>query len=145
MTAARRTRSRRRRAPGRPGRTSFSLGDVARAVGGRVLGDPSRRFQGIRGLDQAGPEHLSLVADARHLGQLHRSRAGALLVASEEAAGGRPAVLVASPLEALASWLEASMPRERPKPGVARGARVHRTARLSRGVSVAPGATVGAR
>jgi UDP-3-O-[3-hydroxymyristoyl] glucosamine N-acyltransferase len=114
-------------------------------VGGRVYGDPTLHLTGVRGLDEAGPEHLSFLADARYLSEARRSRAGALLAPSEEAAGGRPAVVVAAPLQALAAWLEVFSPRKRPRPGVARGARVHRTARLGPGVSVAAGATVGPR
>ncbi len=124
---------------------SFTLADVARAVGGRVEGDPSRRFTGVRGLEEAGPEDLSFVSDARRAASARESRAGALIVPSPEAAAGRPAVLVDRPLEALAAWLEVYAPRARPRPGVAAGARVHPTARLARGVSVAAGATVGAR
>ncbi len=145
MKTAKRTGSRPRRVPERQGRHSFTLAEVARVVGGRVSGDPKRVLTGLRGLDQAGPEHLSFLSDPRRAGEARESRAGALLVPSEEAAGGRPAVIVAAPLQALAACLEAFFPQPRTTPGVARGAHVHRTARLGRGVSVAAGATVGPR
>lgn len=118
---------------------------MARVVGGRVHGDPKVRLSGVRGLDEAGPEHLSFVADPRRAADARASRAGALLVASADAAAGRPVVVVAAPLQALAAWLEAYLPLARPKPGVARGAHVHGSARLGRGVAVAAGATIGPR
>jgi len=126
-------------------RQSFTLADVARAVGGRVHGDPGFRLSGVRGLDQAGPEHLSFLADARYLEQARTSRAGAILASSVEAAGGRPAVIVDAPLQALAVWLAACFPPERPRPGIARSAHVHPSARLAGGVSVAEGASIGPR
>jgi len=118
---------------------------VARAVGGRIQGDRKMRLSGVRGLDEAGPEDLSFVADSRRAAQARASRAGAFLVGSAELAAGRPAVIVAEPLQALAVWLEALAPPLRPRAGVARGAHVHGTARLGRGVSVAAGATIGPR
>jgi UDP-3-O-[3-hydroxymyristoyl] glucosamine N-acyltransferase len=51
-------------------------------------------------------------------------------------------VVAANPTAALAVWLARWAPGPRPKPGVARGAFVHRGAKLGRSVSVAAGATV---
>ncbi len=145
MKAAGRKESRRRPARERPGGGAFTLGDVARVVGGRVQGDPRLSLTGVRGLDQAGPEHLSFLGDARRASEARKSRAGALIVSSAEMAGDRPAVVIAHPLAALAAWLEVYRPPERPRTGVARGAIVHRTARLGRGISVGTGAIIGAR
>jgi UDP-3-O-[3-hydroxymyristoyl] glucosamine N-acyltransferase len=110
-----------------------------------VEGNAALRLSGVRGLDQAGPEHLSFLADSRRATRVRESRAGAVIAPSVEAAGGRPAVIVPEPLLAIAAWLEVFQRPERPRPGVARGARVHPTARLARGVCVAAGATIGAR
>ena len=143
-----RTRRRRPSASRRPKRAasagSFTLAELAAAVGGRVLGDPDLRLNGIRALDDAGPEDLSWVAGERRAAGAKRSRAGAVLAPSTEAAAGKPAVVVESPALALAGWLERRFPPRRPAPGVARGARVHRTARIGKGASIAAGATVSA-
>jgi UDP-3-O-[3-hydroxymyristoyl] glucosamine N-acyltransferase len=109
-----------------------------------VAGDARLRLSGVRTLDDAGPEDLSWVSGERHAGAAGRSRAGAVLASSEATAAGKPAVLVDSPALALARWLEQFAPTPRPRGGVARGARVHPTARIGRGASVAAGATVGA-
>ena len=113
-------------------------------MGGRVVGDPGLRLSGIESLDRATPEHLSWVADERHARAASGTRAGALLVASEELAGGRPAVVVANPTLAFAIWLGRLRPRPRPRPGVSPRAHVAPSARIGSGASVAPGATVGA-
>jgi UDP-3-O-[3-hydroxymyristoyl] glucosamine N-acyltransferase len=121
------------------------LEQVGRAVAGRVVGDPKLRLTGIQGLDRATARDLSWVADGGRARQVEKSGAGALLVSSESDAHGRPAVVVRNPALALAVWLAVRHPAARPRPGVARGASVHPTARLGRGVHVAGGATVAAR
>jgi len=120
----------------------FTLAELALAVGGRVVGDERLRLTGVRALSDAGPSDLSFLADERRLGEARASRAGALLVRSEAVLPGRPAVVVGSPMLALAVWLDRFAPKDRPRAGIAAGARVHRTARLGAGVSVAAGATV---
>lgn len=110
-------------------------------MGGRVVG-ASPRLTGVRGLDLASPTDLSWVADRRRVREARESRAGALLVSAEGDAAGKPAVVVPSPTLALAMWLAVTTPPSRPRPGVARGSHVAKSARLGRGVSVAAGATV---
>lgn len=126
-------------------RRGFTLADVARAVGGRVQGDSGLRLTGVRGLEDAGPEDLSLVANVRHAGAARASRAGAYLASPSTAPERRPAVIVSNPAIALAAWLQVFRPESRPRPGVRPGARVDRTARLGPGVTVEAGATVGPR
>ena len=127
------------------GLPGFTLQELAAAVGGRVVGDPDLRLSAVRPLEDAGPQDLSWVAGERRSGGARTTSAGALLVPSVEAAAGKPAVVVDSPPLALARWLELSRPIPRPAVGIARGARVHPTAKIGRGASVAAGATVGAR
>jgi UDP-3-O-[3-hydroxymyristoyl] glucosamine N-acyltransferase len=127
-----------------PAREGFRLEDVARAVGGRVRGDGAPLLTGVASLETAGPDDLSWVADERRSREVAASRAGALLVPSEGLAGGRPCVVVASPPLALALWLGVLRPPVRGAAGVAKGAFVHRAARVGSGASIAPGATVSA-
>jgi len=122
----------------------FTLHEVAAAVGGRLAGSGAVRLTGVAPLESAGPHDLSWIADERRSREASRSAAAAFLVSSESLAGGRPCVVVASPPLALALWLEVRRAPERRAPGVARGAHVHRTARLGRGASVEAGATVAA-
>ena len=142
-------RSRVPKGAGRPRRSrsntgGFALKDVADAVGGRVAGTRAKRLQGVAPLEAAGAADLSWVADERRAAQAGRSKAGALLVSSEAQAAGKPCVVVSSPQLALAQWLEIFRPAERGKPGIARGAFVHRSARVGIGASIEAGATVAA-
>ncbi len=132
-----------RRRPGKPAPAgTFTLGELASAVGGRLCGDGSLRLSGIQGLDRAGPGDLSWVADRRHALDAAKSLAGALLVASEEDRRGKPAVVVSSPTLAMATLLELFLPAAPLRRGISKRAHVHSTATLGRGVSVAAGATV---
>jgi UDP-3-O-[3-hydroxymyristoyl] glucosamine N-acyltransferase len=131
------------RAP-KGGPRTFTLAEVAAAVGGSVSGDPKLRLAGVRSLEDAGPNDLSWIANERRVAGARTSRAGALLAPSVEAAAGKAAVIVDSPALALGRWLETRFPASRPRPGIAAGARVHRTARIGKGASVAAGATVAA-
>jgi UDP-3-O-[3-hydroxymyristoyl] glucosamine N-acyltransferase len=137
------TRKRSARAP-KGGPRTFTLAEVAAAVGGSVSGDPKLRLAGVRSLEEAGPTDLSWVANDRRAAGARSSRAGALLAPSVEAAAGKAAVIVDSPALSLGRWLEKRFAATRPRPGIAAGARVHRTARIGKGASVAPGATVAA-
>ena len=126
-----------------PGGHFFTLAEVAEAVGGRVVGDPSLRLTGVNALERATASELSWLAEPRRVREAAASRAGAILVASEEAAGGRPAVVVANPLAAFAVWHARFRPAVRPRPGVSARANVDKTARIGKGACVAAGATVG--
>lgn len=136
-----------RRGAARPAlsRPRFTLAEVAAAVGGAASGDPKLLLSGVSPLDQAGPADLSWVVDDRRVREAGRSAAGALLVSRIEHAAGRPAVVADNPTAALAAWLATWAAPAKPAPGVARGAFVHKTARVGRGASVAAGATVSAR
>jgi UDP-3-O-[3-hydroxymyristoyl] glucosamine N-acyltransferase len=115
---------------------------VAAAVGGRIHGDGATRLTGVAPLDAAGPRDLSWVADERRSREARLSRAGALLTPSAVLAGGKPCVVVASPSLALAIWLESLHPAKAVRRSVARGAHVHRGARIATSASVEAGATV---
>ena len=124
---------------------SFTLAQVAAAVGGVARGGARLRLSGLASLEAAGPSDLSWATDERRAAAAAASRAGALIVSRPELAGEKPSVTVALPQLALARWLETWKPSPQPPPGAARGSHVHKTARLARGVSVAAGATVSAR
>ena len=106
------------------------------------MGDPSRRLFGVEGLESATSRDLSWVSGERKAREARESKAGGVLAASEQDAAGKPAVVVSSPILALAAWLETWRPPARPRPGISKKAHVHPSARLGRGVSVAAGATI---
>jgi UDP-3-O-[3-hydroxymyristoyl] glucosamine N-acyltransferase len=116
---------------------SWTLGELARRVDGEVHGDPHRRVERVRPLDDAGPDDLSFVSSGKFLAAARRSAAGALLVARSAPVLDRDQIRVADPGRALATVLELFHPRARPAAGV------HPTAVVADGARVDPGATIG--
>lgn len=122
---------------------SFTLAELARRVGGEVVGDGGLVVQGIRALEQAGPEHLSFYHNRRYLEAARASAAGALLVADAAPFAGRTLLVRREPYLALAELLELFHPPVRPPAGVHPSAVVAASARLGEGVSVGPHVTIG--
>ncbi len=121
---------------------TYSLGELAQRLGGRVVGDAQRRLAGVRPLDEAGEEHLSFYHNRRYLQLARSSRAGALLVAEADLFPGRDLLVCQNPYAALAVVLELFYPQPRAEGGVHPTAVVAPTARLGAGVSVGPQAVI---
>ena len=94
------------------------LADLAAAVGGEVEGDPTLEVCGVAGLEEAGPDQLSFLANRKYVASFRRSRAGAVLVSPTEAAPGRTLVRCRDPYLAFAKALALFHPPPRPPPGV---------------------------
>ena len=120
----------------------FSLAEIAGVAGGSLSGPGDLVLRRVAPLEDAGPEDLSFVAGPRHVRAAAASRAGAFLVARPEHAAGRPAILVANPLVAVAKILGHLHPEPHPPAGVSENAEVAPGVKLGQGVSIAPGAVV---
>lgn len=63
---------------------TLSLQQLAELTGGTILcGDPAALYKGISSLDQACPQDITFLGNAKYLGQFQQSRAGACLVLPE--------------------------------------------------------------
>ena len=135
-------RGRPRASSGRAG-GELTLAELARRLGGRVIGDARRSVRRVAALDAAGPEDLSFLASSRYLPQARATRAGAVLAAAGVDLPGVALLVVPQPYLALAAALELLHPAARPSPGVRPGACVAGSCRLGEDVSVLPGAVIG--
>ncbi len=118
----------------------MKLAEVAARLGAVVDGDAEREIVGVAGLEEAGPEHLSFLANRRYASLFKASRAGAVLVALAEPAHGHTVVRCKDPYLAFARALALFHPTPRPTPGVHPLAVVEGDAS---GATVAPFAYVG--
>lgn len=123
---------------------SYTLAELAKAVGGVVRGDASRRVVGVRGVDEAGPEELTWIAHDKYAARLPHSRAGAVLVGRHFGETPMPAVLCDDPSFAMIRILAMfAPPVPRPPVGVHPSAVVAPSARLGVGVRVGPHVVIG--
>ena len=128
----------------------FTVAELAERLGGAVEGDGSISLVDVRGLGEAGPEHLSFLSNRKYARLLKTSRAGAVLVDPETAAEGRTLVRCEDPYAAFARALALFHPQSWPAPGVDPRAAVSPEAELGPEVSVeafawvGPGARIGA-
>lgn len=63
--------------------TDVTVAALAQLVGGRLLGDGTRRIVGLGDLRTAGPDRIGFVRDARYHAAAKSTRAGALLAGAE--------------------------------------------------------------
>jgi UDP-3-O-[3-hydroxymyristoyl] glucosamine N-acyltransferase len=121
----------------------FTVRELADRLGGEVEGDGERALTGVRSLEDAGPEHLSFLANPRYYRKLTTTGAGAILVDGRARAPGRTLIRVADPYAAFADALTLFHPQPWPAGRVDPRAAVAPDARLAPGVVVEAFATVG--
>ncbi len=122
---------------------SWSLGEIARRVGGRLVG-PDRPVTGVRPLESAGPEDLSFLANPRYRSRLESCRAAGVLVEPGVEAPHLSLVVVDRPYVALARTLALFDRRPRPVPGVDPRSALAPDCEVGKDVSVGPFASAGA-
>lgn len=126
---------------------AWTVAELAARLEGEVEGDGGRVLTAVRGLEDAGPDDLSFLANRRYARLLRESRAGAVLVGRTEAAHGRTVIRCADPYLAFARALALFSPRATPAPGVHPMAVVEGEAEgavVMAFAYVGPGAVVGA-
>jgi len=115
-----------------------TLSDLAKRVGGEIVGDASRAISGAAGFDRALPDQITFAADEKLLKRLPECRAGACLV--ERRHLGHKALDLAAPAlvfvdDPLAAIMIIAQIFRPPLPRAVVG--------LSAAAVIAPGATVG--
>lgn len=124
--------------------TSYTTGDLAKAVNGRLNGPDSISIKGINALREAGPDQIAFIADTIHARQWGESKAGAALIsegldADDHDPASRALIVVQNAEIASIELLKRFQPPElRPDPGVHRTAWLHESVKLGRGVRIGP-------
>ena len=121
----------------------FRLDELARRVGGRIVGDGTRTIRGVATLDEAGPHELSFFTNPRYRERASRTRAGAVLAPPGSGIVGPVLLEVPEPYLALARILDLLHPLERPPAGIASTAHLAPDVALGADVHVGPFAVIG--
>lgn len=116
----------------------MKLKELANRLNCRVIGNDELEIQGVAGIEQAGPHHLTFLANPKYAAKARQSQAGAILV--KQAIDGIGAVCVVSPDPYLdfARALECFYQPPRPSPGI------HPSAVIDPAATVPEDASIGA-
>ena len=113
------------------------LADIAKWVGGAVVGDGDTQISGICGIREAGPGQLTFVANSKYLHLLESTKASAVITSKEVRTAPLPIIRTDNPSLAFAKLASLAHPdsEERPR-GVSPKAVIGKKVRLGKGVAV---------
>ncbi|NHC11286.1 UDP-3-O-(3-hydroxymyristoyl)glucosamine N-acyltransferase [Pseudomonas stutzeri] len=117
----------------------YTLGQLAELLGATLRGDASRPIHGLATLQDAGPQHLTFLANAQYRKFLEDTSAGAVLLTPGDAAGYSGAALVIE--NPYLAYARASHLFET-RPAAAAG--VHPSAIIAADAQIDPSACIGA-
>jgi UDP-3-O-[3-hydroxymyristoyl] glucosamine N-acyltransferase len=119
----------------------MKLLDIARAVGGELVGDGSLEIRGVAGIREAAEGELTFLAHSRYADSLGSTRASAILLARDGVAPppGKAIIFCANPYFAFLQAIRFFAPEDRFAPGV------DPTAVVGRDLVAGPGCSIGAR
>ncbi len=113
------------------------LADVARWVGGTVVGDGQTRITALSGIREAGRGHLTFIANSKYLHLLASTRASAVLTSKEVRSARLPIIRTDNPSLAFSKLAALANPeQEQPPRGISPKAVIGKRVRLGDGVAV---------
>lgn len=117
----------------------LTLGEIAAHIGAGLDGDPTLLVRGVAGIETAGPDQITFVANPKYAGQARTTRAAAVLVEPDFPALSNTATLrIHNPYLAFARVLDLFYKAPAYPPGV------HPTAVVDASASIGDRAHVGA-
>ena len=123
----------------------MNVAEIAKVVGGRVVGEGECAITRVASLAAAQPDELSFVEDVKFAPEARASHAGALIVgdASEKSLAGRNLIVVKNPRLAFAEAGVLLAGAQRLRAGVHASAIIDASAEIGDGVSIGALAYVG--
>ena len=129
---------------------SYHLSELAEILGAVLRGgDPATAIRGVAGIEDAGPDELTFVANPRYAALARTTQAGAVLVEPDFAEVAAPTLLTKQPYLAFARAIELFYQPPSYAPGIHPAASVAATATIGKGshigayAVVMDGATIG--
>ena len=117
-------------------KTVYDLRTLAEKVDGRVLGDAATKVDGISGLQEARPGHITFLANPRYRAFISKTQASALIASQEEPLFKGPVLQVSDPYLAFAMLLDLFFPTVKSAPGIHPSAVVYPGSDIGEGVSI---------
>lgn len=120
------------------------LSELAAALGCDLYGSGDLEIRGVAGMEQAGPDELTFLANPKYAAKVKRSRAGAILTSKPLTECDIVSVLSQNPYLDFARALGMFYQPPQPAPGISPLASIHESASIGAGASIAAFACVGA-
>jgi UDP-3-O-[3-hydroxymyristoyl] glucosamine N-acyltransferase len=121
----------------------MKLREIAAVLGCRLEGDGEQEITGVAGMDQAGPNQITFLANPKYAPRVKKSRAGAVLAA--QPIPGMTCLISDNPYLDHARALALFYEPPRPAPGVHPLACIAPSATVGENCSIGPFAVVGER
>ena len=118
---------------------SLQLHEIAKLVGGELVGDRTLVITGVAGIKEAEKGDITFLANVKYLPFLAQTQASAVITASETPAGDKAVIRTANPSLAFAKIAAYFMP-----PDEGRDPGVHPTAVIGKNVHLGEAVSVGA-
>ncbi len=120
------------------------LAEIAKMVGGTVVGEGGTQITGICGIREAGPGHLTFVANSKYLHLLESTKASAVITSKEVRSAPLPIIRTDNPSLAFAKLASLAHPEAEDRPrGVSPKAVVGKRVRLGKAVAIQAFAVIG--
>lgn len=121
----------------------MTLGELARFLDAELRGDSERVISGVSGLEEAGPEHITFVANPRYSALARTTKAGAVLVSPEFPEIETATLRTSNPYLAFAKVVQLFYKEPEYAAGIHPTAVVHPTAKVGRDAHIGAYVVVG--
>ncbi|HTW45789.1 MAG TPA: UDP-3-O-(3-hydroxymyristoyl)glucosamine N-acyltransferase [Acidobacteriaceae bacterium] len=110
----------------------MTLAELARVLGAELRGNPDHSITGVAGIEEAGPEHVTFVANPRYSMLAKKTKAGAVIVAPDFPEIEAATLRTANPYLAFAHAVRLFYQEPEYAPGIHPTAVIHATAKIGR-------------
>ena len=121
----------------------MKLEELAARLGCELFGDGGLEITGVAGLEQAGPNHITFLANPKYAPRVKQTRAGAIIVAEPLRDSAVASLVSKNPYHDFARALALFYQPPRPKSGIHATAVIAPTAHIGDGASIGPYCVVG--
>jgi len=116
----------------------MKLSEIARLIGGSLIGDENLEISGASGISEAVGGEITFLADKKYLKELKNSKASAVILKDDIPDISIARIIHPEPYYAFARVLEILYPKENPALGISPLAFVSEGANIKEGVSIYP-------
>jgi UDP-3-O-[3-hydroxymyristoyl] glucosamine N-acyltransferase len=121
----------------------MKLSQIASALNARLEnGSPETKITGLNGIEQAGPQEITFVANPKYAAAARLTKAAAVIVAENFPVISTPTLRVEDPYLSFARALELFHQPLRYAPGIHASASVHHSAKIGRNAHLGPGVVI---